>query len=114
METKWGSMISLLRPAAAKFRLFQTPGDTLSQIFDLMADSCYEVFISHHPKMLECTRAKGNLSLAPKSSWSHIPTSATSGKGTGSKTWFNEAITACFSFQRLRDEPGLLARLFVV
>eukprot|EP00961_Rhodomonas_salina_P156732 2110448-Rhodomonas_salina.1 len=103
-----------LRPAGAKFRIFQTTGDTLSQIFDNMADSGYEVFIAHRPKMEERARAGNLLCLEPRLLYSSVPISATSGTGKGSKTWLNEAITARFSFQQLRDEPGLLARLFVV
>eukprot|EP00961_Rhodomonas_salina_P040786 548049-Rhodomonas_salina.1 len=79
-----------------------------------MADSCYEVFIAHRPKMLECARARDILCLDPTTSVSSIPISATSGNGSGSKTWFTEAIKASFSFKKLQDEPSLLARLFVL
>eukprot|EP00961_Rhodomonas_salina_P162051 2183039-Rhodomonas_salina.1 len=51
--TRWDSTIGLLRPAGAKFRIFKTTGDTLDQIFDHMANSCYEVFITHSPKLLD-------------------------------------------------------------
>eukprot|EP00961_Rhodomonas_salina_P039414 529796-Rhodomonas_salina.1 len=62
-KTKWGSMVGLLHPAEAKFRIFQTTGDTLFEIFEHMADRGYEVFIVHHPKLLECTRARDILCL---------------------------------------------------
>mmetsp|Transcript_54356 Transcript_54356/g.127067 ORF Transcript_54356/g.127067 Transcript_54356/m.127067 type:complete len:88 (+) Transcript_54356:674-937(+) len=74
-----------------------------------------QVFIAHRPKMVERAQAgeRDLLCLDPKTTWASLPISATSGKGKGSKSWLNEAITARFSFQKLRDEPGLLARLFV-
>eukprot|EP00961_Rhodomonas_salina_P012713 171501-Rhodomonas_salina.1 len=75
-KTRWGSLIGFLRPAGAKFRIFQTTGDTLSQIFDNMADSCYEVFIAHHPKMEERARAGNLLCLDPHFLFSSVPISA--------------------------------------
>eukprot|EP00961_Rhodomonas_salina_P269917 3646527-Rhodomonas_salina.3 len=114
--TRWDSMIGLLHPEGAKFRIFTTTGDTLDQIFDHMANSCYKVFIAHCPKLLECARARNILCLDLKQSFLLIPISSTSGKGTGTKCWYDEAIEASFSFKTLWEEPSFqrLARLFVL
>eukprot|EP00961_Rhodomonas_salina_P224236 3031749-Rhodomonas_salina.1 len=63
---------------------------------------------------MQCAREGKTARLSEPEISSSVPISATSGKGKGSKTWLNKAVTARFSFKKLRDEPGLLAHLFDV
>eukprot|EP00961_Rhodomonas_salina_P214182 2892138-Rhodomonas_salina.1 len=110
LKTKWESMIGLLHPTGAKFRIFQTTGDTLGQIFDHMADSCYAVFIAHHddhPKLLERARARDILCLDPKESVSSIPISATSGKDTAGRAKLAGTSVRPVSIALIQDTAGL-------
>eukprot|EP00961_Rhodomonas_salina_P089541 1204107-Rhodomonas_salina.1 len=63
---------------------------------------------------MQCAREGKTAALSSTVITSCIPISATSVEGKGSQTWLNKAVTARFSFKQLRDEPGLLARLFDV